>query len=194
MAGQKFYASPTDTFTWPNGAVGHRPGGPFDCLGPFAKVRNCPVIVDDIEVARLTCYATGIADTFFSVPAVTERKGSRVVGYFTTQDNPLLKQAGGVGVVFQVMDRCKALFADVLPEWRVVVGNYGTVWSGFGKAAAMIEFEDYNLIAAAAHGRMAGEEVTLFRDDEVIAYRQSRHDDELDLAADRAEDRKLNEG
>ena len=24
---QVFYASPTDTFTFPNGAVGHRPGG-----------------------------------------------------------------------------------------------------------------------------------------------------------------------
>ena len=27
---QKFYAHPTDTFTWPNGAIGHRSGSPFD--------------------------------------------------------------------------------------------------------------------------------------------------------------------
>lgn len=79
MAGQKFYASPTDTFTWKNGAVGHRRGGSFDYLGPYAKVRNCPI---DGTNLRLTCYATAHADTMFSVPAVTEYKRKRIAGFF----------------------------------------------------------------------------------------------------------------
>lgn len=97
MAGQKFYASPTDTFTWANGAVGHRAGGPFDTLGPYAKVRNCPI---DGTQLRLTCYATAYADTWFSVPAVTEHKGKRIAGYFTTDED---------GIHFRVMNRHRHL-------------------------------------------------------------------------------------
>lgn len=84
---QKFFASPTDTFTWPNGAVGHRPGGPFDCLGPYAKVVNCPIDGTDL---RRTCYATGYADTFFSVPAVTRVNKQRIKGFFTIQDENIV--------------------------------------------------------------------------------------------------------
>ena len=102
--GQKFYAHPTDTFTWPNGAVGHRIGGPMDCLGPFAKVRNCPIVGTDL---RLTCYATGYADTWFSVPACTKHKGKHVAGYFTTKDD---------NVEFHVMDRCKHLVSPTVKE------------------------------------------------------------------------------
>jgi hypothetical protein len=90
---QRFYAHPTDTFTWPNGAIGHRPGGPFDCLGPYAKVVNCPIDGTDL---RLTCYAQNYADTFFSVPAATRRKGKRIKGFFTTRND---------GVVFVPNDR-----------------------------------------------------------------------------------------
>lgn len=84
----QFYAHPTDTFTWPNGAVGHRPGGPFDCLGPYAKVVNCPV--DKHPELRVTAYATGYADTFFSVPAMFRRKGKRIRGFFTSRDDGLV--------------------------------------------------------------------------------------------------------
>lgn len=79
---QVFHAS-ADTFTWPNGAVGHRPGGSFDCLGPYAKVSNCPIAGTDL---RLTCYATGYADTHFSVPACTRHKGKHIRGYFAFTD------------------------------------------------------------------------------------------------------------
>lgn len=82
--GQHFYAHPTDTFTWPNGAIGHRTGsGSFDCLGPYAKVRNCPIEGTNL---RLTCYATGYADTYFSVPACTRHKGKYISGYFSMND------------------------------------------------------------------------------------------------------------
>lgn len=81
--GQKFYASPTDTFTSPNGAIGHRSGGSFDCLGPYAKVRNCPI---DGTALRLTCYATGYADTYFSVPACTRHRGQYIGGFFTSDE------------------------------------------------------------------------------------------------------------
>ena len=93
--GQKFYASPKDTFEFVNGAVGHRPGGPFDCLGPYAKVRNCPIHGTSL---RLTCYATGYADTYFSVPACTRYKGKHVRGYFSLDDG---------AIEFHVMDSHK---------------------------------------------------------------------------------------
>lgn len=75
---QRFVAR--ERFQFSNGAIGWRPGGPFDCLGPWAKVNNCPIHGTGL---RLTCYATGYADTFFSVPAVTRYKGRRVKGYLT---------------------------------------------------------------------------------------------------------------
>lgn len=98
---QKFYASPTDTFMWPNGAIGHRSGESFDCLGPYAKVRNCPI---DGTNLRLTCYAQGYADTHFSVPAATRFGGKRIKGFFTVRDE---------GVIFVPMDACRHL----LPTW-----------------------------------------------------------------------------
>ncbi len=94
MSTQKFYASPTDTLTYPNGAIGHRPGGSFDCLGPYAKVTNCPI--HDASGLRLTCYATGYADTHFSVPACTRYRGKYVSGFFTI---------GESGVVFRAHDK-----------------------------------------------------------------------------------------
>jgi len=98
---QKFIAR--ESFQFSNGATGYRPGGPFDCLGPWAKVKACPIIVNGVEVARLTCYATGYADTFFSIPACTRRKGKYVRGYFTQSD--------GGGAEFRVMNSHKHLFA-----------------------------------------------------------------------------------
>ena len=84
---QKFYANPRDTLTHANGAIGYRPGGPFDCLGPYAKVKNCPIEIGGQIVGRLTCYATGHADTFFSVPACTRSRGRYVSGFFTNRDD-----------------------------------------------------------------------------------------------------------
>lgn len=46
---QRFYANPHHTTASPNGAVGYSPGGPGDCLGPYAKVKNCPVMIGDRE-------------------------------------------------------------------------------------------------------------------------------------------------
>lgn len=76
--GQRFIAR--ERFEFTNGAIGWRPGGPMDCLGPFAKVQNCPI--DGTELRR-TCYATNYADTFFSVPACLTYKGHYIKGFFT---------------------------------------------------------------------------------------------------------------
>ena len=84
---QRFYADPRHTVTSSNGAVGYSPGVHRDCLGPYAKVKNCPVMVGEREVARLTCYAQDYADTWFSIPAATRYKGKRVKGYFTSDDS-----------------------------------------------------------------------------------------------------------
>jgi hypothetical protein len=84
----KFYAHPTDTYTWPNGAIGHRSGSAFDCLGPYAKVRNCPI--GGMDGLRLTCYATGYPDTYFSIPAYTRYQGMYIAGYFGTNDGSIV--------------------------------------------------------------------------------------------------------
>jgi hypothetical protein len=92
---QRFYASPSATFAFPNGAIGYRSSnGPFDCLGPYAKVTNCPI--GNTEY-RLTCYATAYADTYFSIPACTRIHGKYVRGFFTLDDgairfNPMREQ------------------------------------------------------------------------------------------------------
>lgn len=100
--GQHFYADPFDTFTSPNGAVGYRSGGGFDCLGPYAKVSNCPIWVGQRNTGiRRTAYASGYADTAFSIPANTRYMGHYIRGYFTSDED---------GVRFQVMDSHKHLF------------------------------------------------------------------------------------
>lgn len=92
---QRFFAS--ESYTFPNGAVGYRPGGPFDCLGPYAKVTGCPIVLCTTDEQgrtvnvdtglRRTCYATSCADTFFSVPACTRIKGRHVSGFFALDDS-----------------------------------------------------------------------------------------------------------
>lgn len=81
--GQKFYANPKLATTFANGAVGYRSSMSFDCLGPYAKVSNCPIAGTSL---RLTCYATGYADTYFSIPACTRHRGKYVAGYFSVED------------------------------------------------------------------------------------------------------------
>ncbi len=90
---QKFIAR--ERFEFANGAIGWRPGGPSDCLGPYAKVQNCPVADTDL---RLTCYATGYADTFFNVPACTRYRGKHIGGFFNVNEG---------GIEFIPMDRYK---------------------------------------------------------------------------------------
>ena len=92
---QKFIAR--EKFEFSNGAIGWRPGGPFDCLGPYAKVQNCPVRGID---KRYTCYASGYANTVFSVPATTRIKGKHIGGFFVMDDG---------GVEFVPYDRYLAL-------------------------------------------------------------------------------------
>lgn len=87
----KFLAN--NRFDFSNGAIGWAPGGPFDCLGPYAKVNNCPIDGTDI---RRTAYATGYADTFFSIPAYTRYKGRYIGGYITVEDG---------GAIFRPYDR-----------------------------------------------------------------------------------------
>lgn len=83
--GQKFIARERREFS--NGAIGWAPGGPFDCIGPYARVQNCPVAGTDL---RLTCYATGVADTMFSVPACTRRRGRHVGGFFALDNGAIV--------------------------------------------------------------------------------------------------------
>lgn len=81
---QRFHASSTDTVAYLNGAVGHRTGAWPDCLGPYAKVKDCPIEGSD---CRLTVYATDYADTHFSVPAATRWRGRAIKGFITHRDS-----------------------------------------------------------------------------------------------------------
>lgn len=101
MSAQKFIARAHTRFEFANGAIGWGPGGPFDCLGPYAKVANCPIA--GRPDLRLTCYATGYADTFFSIPACTRYRGRYVGGFFTTPTND--DGTTGEGVCFVPKDR-----------------------------------------------------------------------------------------
>lgn len=92
---QRFIAR--ERFEFSNGAIGWRPGGPFDCLGPYARVENCPI--HGTSLTR-TCYATGYADTYFSVPAVCKVAGKRIKGYFSMEDG---------GCIFRPLDTHKPL-------------------------------------------------------------------------------------
>lgn len=83
MSGQKFAAR--EPFTFANGATGWAPGGPFDCLGPYAKVQNCPIV--GTALLR-TVYATGYADTYWSIPARCTIGGRTVHGYFAADKAP----------------------------------------------------------------------------------------------------------
>jgi len=88
---QRFVAR--ERFEFANGAIGWRPGGPFDCLGPWAKVENCPIHGTNL---RRTAYASGYADSFFSIPARTRYRGKIVKGFFT--------QSGDGGAEFWPLD------------------------------------------------------------------------------------------
>jgi len=95
--GQIFQANYKHEFA--NKAIGWSPGGPMDCIGPWAKVQNCPINGTNL---RLTCYATGYADTHFSIPACTRYKGKHIGGYLTQNED---------GAEFCPYDR----FKDMLP-------------------------------------------------------------------------------
>ena len=69
-----------ERFEFANGAVGWRPGGAIDCLGPYAKVQNCQI---EGTAKRLTCYATRYGETHFCVPARTRYRGKHIGGYFS---------------------------------------------------------------------------------------------------------------
>ena len=93
---QRFIAR--EKVTFPNGAIGYAPGGMMDCLGPYAKVLNCPIHGTD---KRRACYATGYADTYFSIPACTRVRGKYVRGYFSLDSDG--------GIQFRPMDSHKHL-------------------------------------------------------------------------------------
>ena len=77
------YADRSNTFTYPDGAIGYRTFGPF---GTWARLSG--VLCSDGK--RRTVYCRGYADTFFSIPAfVTLRKDGKrytVAGYATFEN------------------------------------------------------------------------------------------------------------
>ena len=109
---QKFAAR--EKKVMPDGAIAWAPGGPMDCIGYRAKIQNCQVVIgfgeDQVAAARLTCYATGYADTFFSVPAATRYKGRYIKGYFTGDSLQNEDGEWEAITVFRVVDRYKHLF------------------------------------------------------------------------------------
>jgi len=95
----RFYANPATAFHYANDAIGYGPGGPFDCLGTYAKVVNCPI---HGATLRRTVYATGYADTYFSIPAMTRIGGKYIGGYLTVSDD------NGRAIEFRPYDKFKS--------------------------------------------------------------------------------------
>lgn len=93
---QRFAAR--EKFEFSNGAIGWRPGGPFDCLGPYAKIQACPIAGTNV---KRTAYATSYADTMWSIPACTRYKGKYIKGHFSYLDEG--------GIEFQPLDEYKKL-------------------------------------------------------------------------------------
>lgn len=100
---QRFLALKRNEFS--NGAIGWAPGGMYDCLGPYAKVQNCPIEGTGL---RRTCYATGYADTWFSVPACTRVKKHYIGGFFARSSDG--------GVTFHPYTRYKVLLSRLERE------------------------------------------------------------------------------
>ena len=101
---QRFYANPRTKQVETNGAISYGPGGPFDCLGNYSKVENCPIRYLHVEgydhhwyelEQRYTVYATGYADTYFTVPAATRVKCTYISGSFTSDERGLVFNARG---------------------------------------------------------------------------------------------------
>lgn len=54
--------------------------------------------------------------------------------------------------------------------YTVVVSNLGQVFKGLNRGKARLDFDHYVLDSKSAFGRAAGEEVTLFEDDEILKH------------------------
>lgn len=55
-----------------------------------------------------------------------------------------------------------------MTTYELIVGNIGTVYRGPSEAIAVAEYDDYVEISKSGYGRAAGEEITLFKDGEII--------------------------
>lgn len=118
MSLQRFHAS--EPFNFTDTIIGWRPGGPMDCLGPWAKVENCPI--EGTNTTR-TCYATGYADTFFSIPGACKIDGKTVKGFFTQNDgvpmfNPNSKPDPKLPTISDLYQLIRAVKSDISDEYR----------------------------------------------------------------------------
>ena len=53
-------------------------------------------------------------------------------------------------------------------HYEVIVGNIGTVYGGHNYKSAYKDFREYSELALNGYGRCAGEEVTLFKNGEIL--------------------------
>lgn len=59
-------------------------------------------------------------------------------------------------------------------HYEVLVGNIGTVWSGSNGAEAMREYGQWKRLSKGTQGRASGEDVTLFKDGEILFEHHGR--------------------
>lgn len=74
------------TFTFPNGAIGHREGIMQGSILPFTKISNCPIKGTDI---RLTCRSAK-HESYYRISAYTKYKGKRIKGYLIKEGRNVL--------------------------------------------------------------------------------------------------------
>ena len=59
-----------------------------------------------------------------------------------------------------------------MDRYTLVVGNVGTVYDGDSLETAIKDFDEYVILSNDNHGRAGGEDVTLFKNDEILKEHQ----------------------
>lgn len=70
-------------------------------------------------------------------------------------------------------------------QYEVVIGNIGTIWTGATLKNALREFHGYRLVSQSGKGPAGGEDVTLFKDGELVKeYQATLHMPRADAISD----------
>lgn len=75
-------------------------------------------------------------------------------------------------------ERIPSAYSEDLPEYQVVVGNIGTVYSGLNLDEAIRTFHEYVRQSRSGYGRAAGESVVIMKDGEPMTEVEGMSDEQ----------------
>jgi len=135
-----------------------------EVIGTFPKTFGMRGFPDEVfRLSRSASYFTGFGGKG-TLMLYTERrqKDGSWLDFAKGTESELRRE------VVELPKPQKASRARSEEEYRVVVGNVGTVYSGFSRKEAEEAFHSYVEDSEENFGRVAGEDVVLFEDDEII--------------------------